>query len=225
MVSSCLCAVRIAALAALVATASPVAIAAQVNLILSDVDLVYDVAGQTVHDTASPLGGNLAQAESDALASTVFEIDNVLLASASSASMGSFADLGLVGLPALGPLSPPRLSVAGFGIDWFTGTGDYLRLSIESVDVLLNSGVMFFSTEAAVISQSLPSGLRVGPTVMVSFTASTPVTQGGPNVLASATASGAMTISGLLIPEPAAIGLVGLVGLSIGVAGAFRQQS
>jgi hypothetical protein len=94
---------------------------------------------------------------------------------------------------------------------------------MSAVDVLLTSSVLFFTSEAVVLDQRLPSGLRIAETVSVSFTATNPGLQIGQGSTSMAIASGVMTISGVLIPEPTAVVLAGAVAASLLAMGASRK--
>jgi hypothetical protein len=110
----------------------------------------------------------------------------------------------------------------GFGFDWFTETGENLRLGINSVDLLLTNNVFFFTGTATVLSQNLPFGLAFGPSVVFSYTATLPgIMNGTPPT--GAIGSGALTISGLEIPEPSSITLVCATVVVLGASAVRRR--
>lgn len=191
---------------ALLALLAQPAVAGKINLILSDSDAIYRGDTQILQDSVDTAGGNLEPTEADQLESTVFEHDDVIVDVMLPSEASMYFDLQLAGFPNLLDLSSNTLSTiatTGFGLDWFSSNGFYLRLKIDTVDVLLTNGVFFFTTEAAVLDQALPHDLHLSERVSVSFTATSPVVQAG-TTTTMATASGAITISGqaVLVPEP-----------------------
>jgi hypothetical protein len=197
--------------------------AAMINIILSDVDVVYQGSNTALYDASAIAGNNLIPVEADPLEGAVFEFGGTPVASLSSPSTGLFGDLLVSAMPA--SLTKGVYSVAignaggGFGFDFFTSTGQKLELGIGTIDALVTNGVFFFTASATVLSQSLPAGLEfTNPNVVISFTATAPAVQAGPTTNAIL-ASGAMTISGEgVIPEPAtavlgAIAMAGAMGL------------
>lgn len=208
---------------------------ATINIILSDVDVTYfgDAADDTgsIYDTIAHPGGNLDPAEADVVESAVFELDLAHLGTLTTSDDNEFsADLKIDGVGATLPMGSLQTDIGsnggGFGFDFFTEAGDQLRLGIDQVDVLLTDGVFFFTGTASVLDQNLPFGLVFDTTqpVEFSYTATLPVLNGGPSV-DRALASGAMTISGTLIPEPATV-LMLLVGTAAAAAvGGWRRRA
>jgi hypothetical protein len=197
--------------------------AAMINIILSDVDVVYQGSNTALYDASAIAGGSLIPIQADPLEGAVFEFGGVNVASLSSPAVGLFGDLLVSAMPA--SLTKGVYSVGvgnaggGFGFDFFTSTGQSLRLGIGTIDALVTNGVFFFTANATVLSQNLPAGLQfTNPNVVISFTATAPAVQAGATTNA-ALASGAMTISGDgVIPEPAtavlgAIAMVGTLGM------------
>ena len=202
------------------------AVAGKINLILSDFDAVYRGDTQLLQDTISATGGNLDPNESDELETTVFEHDSSIVGVMAPSESAMYADLQLAGFPNVFDLTantPLAISTTGFGFDWFSSDGFYLRLKIDTIDVLLTNGVFFFTTEAAVLDQALPYDLRLQDTVSVSFTGTVPAVQAG-STTSMASASGAVTISGfaVLVPEPLTVNLC-LLALASGLAGTRRS--
>jgi hypothetical protein len=188
---------------------------ATINIILSDVDVTYfgDAAGNmgSIYDTIAHPGGNLNPAEADGIETAVFELDLGEVGTLTRTDDGELSgDLKIDGVGATLPLGSLQTGVGsnggGFGFDFFTEAGDRLRLGIDEVDVLLTNGVFFFTGSATVIDQDLPFGLVFDTTqpVQFSYTATLPVLNGGPTV-DRALASGALTISGTQVPEPATL--------------------
>jgi hypothetical protein len=188
---------------------------ATINIILSDVDVTYfgDAAGNTgsIFDTIAHPGGNLSPAESDEIEAAVFELDLGQVGTITTTDDNElFGDLKIDGVGATLPMGSLESGVGnnggGFGFDFFTEDGDRLRLGIDEIDVLLTNGVFFFTGSATVIDQDLPFGLVFDTTqpVQFSYTATLPSLNGGPTV-DRALASGALTISGTQIPEPASV--------------------
>jgi hypothetical protein len=189
---------------------------ATINIIVSDVDVTYfgDAAGNmgSIYDTIGHPGGNLSPAEADEVEAIVFEIDLVNLGTVTTSDSNMlFADLRIDGVGATLPLGPLQTGIGnnggGFGIDLFSESGDRLRLGVDAVDVLLTGGVFFFTGSATVLEQDLPAGLvfDTSQPVQFSYTATLPVLNGGGASVDRALASGALTISGTLVPEPASL--------------------
>lgn len=191
---------------------------ATINIIISDLDVTYfgDAAGSTgsVYDTIGHPGGNLDAAEADGIETVVFELDLSQVGTLTRLDDGELSgDLRIDGVGAMLPLGSFQSGIGsnggGFGFDFFTESGDRLRLGIDEVDLLLSNGVFFFTGSATVLEQDLPFGLvfNTSQPVQFSYTATLPVLNGGPMV-DRALASGALTISGTQVPEPATLLLV-----------------
>ena len=156
-------------------------------------------------------GGNLDAAEADGIETAVFELDLGEVGTLTRSDDGELSgDLRIDGVGAM--LSKGALQSGigsnggGFGFDFFTESGNRLRLGIDEIDLLLTDGVLFFTGSAMVLDQDLPFGLAFDTSqpVHFSYTATLPVLNGGPTV-DRALASGALTISGTQIPEPATL--------------------
>ncbi len=198
-------------------TLSVGATAGQINMILSDVDIQYQGEDNTIYDAGAKVGGNQEPTEADELASTVIEVDGNIMPYFSTPGIGMFADMILEGLPSTIPLGGTGLQplvTTGFGFEWFTSAGHNLHLQIDKVEMLLTSGVFFFTAEAVVVSQNLPEGIEFDGMVNLSYTATAPaVSQGQSTPLALS--SGALTVTGIaLVPEPGAALLFVTAGLA-----------
>lgn len=220
-------------IAAIAALTFPLAAeSATINIIVSDMDVTYfgDAADDTgsIFDTIGHPGGNLDPAEADEIEAAVFEVDlNHVGTLTTSDDNELFGDLRIDGVGATLPLGSLQTGIGsnggGFGFDFFTEAGNQLRLGIDQVDLLLSNGVFFFTGSATVLDQDLPFGLvfNTNEPVQFSYTATLPVLNGGPSV-DRALASGALTISGTQIPEPATV-LMLLAGIAAAVIGWRRR--
>lgn len=219
-------------ISAVVALSLPLAAeSATINIIVSDVDVTYfgDAAGGTgsIYDTIAHPGGNLDPAEADEIETVVFELDLAQVGTLTSEDdNGIFGDLKIDGVGGMLPLGSLQTGIGdnggGFGFDLFTEAGHRLRLGIDEVDVLLSNGVFFFTGSATVLDQDLPFGLTFATShpVQFSYAATLPILNGGLSVT-SGLASGALTISGTQVPEPAT--LVMLMLMLIGAVAAARS--
>lgn len=199
-----------------------IASAGTINMIISDMDVSYLGAalGNTgaVYDSIGVPGGNLNPAEADVLQSVVFEQNMVQVGTlATGGGLNLYGDMKIGGvgvtLPQNAFLSQIGSNV-GYGFDFFTSAGNNLRLSISKIDLLVTPGVLFFTGSANIISQNLPFGqvMDASQPVVFSYTATLPGLVGG-NPITGAMASGAMTITGQMVPEPTTAGLIALGGM------------
>jgi hypothetical protein len=224
-------------LAAVTAAVLPLAAhSATMNIILSNMDVTYlgSSAGGTgaLFDAMGGFsGGNLDPATSDDISTAVFELDNVVqgvLVDTPAVGDDLHADLRITGVGAtiVKNVFHPVLGAngGGFGFDFFTDTGFKLRLGIDTISLFLTNGVFFFHGEADVLDQMLPFGLPPFATsqkVQFSYTATLPAVNGGLPTVSMAGGSGAFTISGIVIPEPA----VGwMVFAAVGGFATFRRR-
>lgn len=186
--------------------------ASVINMILSDVDIIYQGGSEIIYDAMAQAGGNQQVDEADALSSTIIEVDGVIQPVLTESSIDMRADLLLSDLPNVLPLGGgiQSISQAGFGFEWFTSTGHFLKVMIEKVDIILTSNVFFFTAEGTVDSQNLPDDMEFEENVTLSYVASLPAVQQGGQETSTASASGALTVSGnsVLVPEPASSLLV-----------------
>lgn len=185
---------------------SATASAEKINLIFSDVDITYQGSSNLIHDTPDSDGGNQAEDESDPIASTIIEVEDSILPILNDPNLEMFVDILFEGLPSsipLGGVGLQPLVTSGFGFEWFTSAGHNLHLQIDKVDVLLTSGVFFFTAEAVVVSQNLPEGIEFDGEVNLSYTATAPAVSQGGTSTSLALSSGALTVTGIaLVPEP-----------------------
>lgn len=204
---------------------------ATINMIISDVDVSYSggAAGNTgsIFDVIAHPGGNLNPAESDEVESVVFELDMVNQGTLTSVPANVLsADLRVDGVGATLPLNTFQTGIGsnggGFGFDWFSASGEKLRLGIDKVDVLLTNNVLFFTGTASLLDQNLPFGLqfKASEPIVFSYTATLPGVVGSPAT--GAMASGALTISGEQVPEPGTLILI--VASALASVAVFRRR-
>jgi PEP-CTERM motif len=203
-----------------------------INIFLSDMDVMYmgsthaldpDPDGSLYDAMGGHSGGSLAEATADVISTAVFERDNVVLGTLiNTAADGDdlHADLHIDGI---GPTITkgvflPSVGSNGdnFGLDFFveTGAGVKLRITTDNVSLRVTDNVFQFDGEGTVVDQSLPFGiLPLQPTVHFSYTATLPAVP-TTSVISMATGSGALTISGVEVPEPATVMLSLLGGIA-----------
>jgi hypothetical protein len=197
--------------------------AGTINMIISDMDVSYLGAalGNTgaVYDSIGVPGGNLNPAEADVLQSVVFEQNMVQVGTLTTAgNLNLYGDMKIGGvgvvLPQNALLSQIGANGGGYGFDFFTSAGNNIRLGIDKIDLLVTPGVLFFTGTASILSQNLPFGLAMDTSqpVVFSYTATLPGLVGG-NPITGAMASGAMTITGQMVPEPTTATLIALGGM------------
>jgi len=203
-----------------------IASAGTINMIISDMDVSYlgSALGNTgaIYDSIGLNGGNLNITEADTLQSVVFE-QNMLpegsLMTSGNTTLYGDLKIGGVGSSLTQGFHTQIGTNAGFGFDFFVPGGNNLRLGITKIDLLITPSNLFFTGSANIISQNLPFGLVMDAAqpVIFSYTATLPGLVGG-NPVTGAMASGAMTITGQMIPEPttaALIALGGMLGLTV----------
>ena len=110
-----------------------------------------------------------------------------------------------------------------FGFDFYDNAGHELRIGIDDISYTAVAtgipGLNFFNffAEGKVLSQNLPGGFAYGQDVLLSYTATEVMVLTGQNGIRSLVASGAMTITGDMVPEPtsAVMALVTLAGAAL----------
>jgi hypothetical protein len=97
-------------------------------------------------------------------------------------------------------------------------------MNVSLTDIPPGGEAFTFTGLATVLSQNLPFGLAFNTSqpVAFSYTAPRPGLSGGDPATA-AIGSGAMTITGVEVPEPASIALIFACALLLGIAAARRQ--
>jgi hypothetical protein len=209
---------------------------ATINMILSDVDVQYNGDVGSIYDTIGQPGGNLNPAEADVVEAATFEVEpdvgptqdlGTLMDSPGDTMSGDLRINGVAGSLALNTLlTNVGANGGGFGFDWFTQSGNNLRLGISSLEnALITNNVFFFTGTATVLSQNLPFGLAFVPNsnVVFSYTATLP-SLNGVSPTRFAQGSGALTISGTLVPEPATFGLVSIGAVLLGISAAAVRR-
>jgi len=204
---------------------------------------IYDAIAQPGAD------GTFVTANADELQAASFKLDSAALGTLvdtpGSATDNMWGDLRVDGAAAgTGNLSTLLRNVINFnkganpgtyGFDWFvksgTTLGNFLRLGLTTVNVTLTDGTLGSGSEftvsgtATVLGQNLPFGLAFAPGQLVSFSYSAPapgITGTNPTSTTGVLGSGAMTITGIQVPEPvsAILMLSAVIGCS-----ALRRRS
>lgn len=210
--------------------------AGMINTIIGNFDIAFDGATGELTDFNRPAGGNQLPAESRTVSSLEIEVDGVSEVMLMNPPDALFADLKIENLGA--ELTTGALiSGAGgtgspaFGFDFYDTSGNELSLAIDDISYTVVTtgipGLNFFNwfAEAKVVGQSLPDTSGGDPIiysedVLVSYTATEVMVFTGQNGVRSLVASGAMTITGNMVPEPTAA----ILGLLASVGGCFRRR-
>lgn len=212
--------------------ATTVGEAAMINTIIGNFDIAFDGASGEITDFNRPNGGTLTAADARTFSSLEIEVDGVSEVMLMNPPDALFGDLKLTNLGSELTTGSLVSGVGGtgdpnaFGFDFFDTNGNSLRLGIDDISyTVVNTGVpglnfFNFFAEAKVLSQSLPNGIAYGEDVLVSYTATDVMVMTGQNGVRTVVASGAMTITGNNIPEPAAAMLLALAG----VGGFLRRR-
>lgn len=218
----------------LAASAAPSQAETMLNIIIGNFDIAFDGQSGEITDFNSPAGGTLDPNDARTVSSFEVEVDGASQALLMSPPDNLYADLKLVDLGPDLAIGTLEQNVGGsgdptaFGFDFFTdaGGGTQLRLGIDDISYSLITtpipSLNFFNifAEAKVLAQTLPNGVLLNEDVLVSYTATEVMVLPGPGGARSVIASGAMTITGIVIPEPTT---ASLVALSSVVAG-FRRR-
>jgi hypothetical protein len=216
--------------------------AGTINIILSDMDVTYMGSTHTLDPApdgsmydamGGHSGGNLAEATADDITTAVFELDGNPVGTLINTGVDGddlHADLHIDGMGTTiqKNVFHPSKGANGdaFGLDFFTDTGFKLRIYTDTVSLFLSNSVFFFSGEGLVYDQTLPFGLQpLSQTIPVtfSFTATYLAVPGGTNV-SLVTGSGALTITGVQVPEPSTNLLLGGASVVFGLAILQRRR-
>ncbi|MEO0530483.1 MAG: PEP-CTERM sorting domain-containing protein [Planctomycetota bacterium] len=208
--------------------AATVGQAQTVNSIIGNFDIAFDGLTGELTDFNRPAGGPLATADSRTVSSIEIEVGGVTQAMLMNPPDALFSDLqiGNLGSELTSGSLVMDAPVTGFGYDFFDLAGNLLRVDFNEISYTLVEtglpGLNFFNwfAEGTVVDQSLPNGIAYQPDVLVSFTATDVMVLPGTNGIRSLIASGAMTITGELVPEPTSAAMLALAG----IGGCFRRR-
>ena len=217
---------RIACIATMLAVGSA-AHAGLINTLVSNFDIAFDGMTGEITDFNRPDGGNLDPNEARTVSGVEFEVDGVsqvilmnppdaLWGDLKITNLGSELTTGALVMNAGGTGSPE------FGLDVFSPAmgGIELQIGIDDISYTVVTtgvpGLNFFNffAEGFVTSQQLPLAQGYAGPVLVSYTATDVMVFQGQNGVRSLVASGQLTITGEMIPEPtaAALAALGAVG-------------
>ena len=208
--------------------------ASTLEIQFTGLDLVYD--GSDIYDATNIVGSNGNPAESDPLNTMNFLVDGNLVGSQTTDIYADVYISDVLNIPTTGG----TVSTNGGFFDLLTSSnnpGWGLGLDFSEAEIIYVVGggieIAIFGAAAASICESctqmLPFGLEMGDPVTLSFsstnfTTSTngvaeAVTSTGVEYLTGFTASSDGTVTGALVPVPAAVwlfgsGLLGLVGIA-----------
>jgi hypothetical protein len=192
-----------------------------INIILSDMDLLYNnQAGGAIYDLTGKPGGNMNPGESDPLQGAVFELDMTPIAGSPFMNdmWGDFLLDGVGQLSTGLSFTTVGSNTDSFGFQWFDDAGHFLKLNFNQLDVAVTENFFIIAgTASSLDSQNLPGGLAFSASepIVLSYTATLPMLVGGIGTpLSTVVASGAMTISGYMVPEPGSFALAA-AGLTI----------
>ncbi len=227
--------------------------AGTISMFLTDFDVTYlgsapasaGVPG-AIYDAISINGANGAFNTNDAdeLQAASFKLDQTALGTLVDSPVPTGDDMwGDLRVNGIGGSIPRNTVNAGlgnddgtFGFDWFLkpknnggGVGFFLRLGLTNLTVTLTdlppgAEAFTFSGLGTVLSQNLPFGVAFDTSQKVAFSYTAPKAGlSGGNPSTAAIGSGAITITGVQIPEPAPIALLGTGGLMLGI-GVVRRN-
>jgi len=191
--------------------------AGTINIILGNLDVSYlgNTNGGVFFDSMGGVQGGVQgdPTFADSISNAVFELDGNIVSTLDDSTDPLFGDFRIINIgPSLtkNVLSTVGNNGGGFGFNFFSDSGFQLSLGMTNVQVLVNNNVFFFTGEATVLpGQNLPGGLQFDTSqpVVFSYTATLPAVQAGATT-GSALSSGALTISGVAIPEPGTLVLM-----------------
>lgn len=218
------------AIAATLLTAT-VGQAGMINTIIGNFDIAFDGATGELTDFQRPDGGTLDTADARTVSSVEIEVNGTSQVMLMNPPDALYGDLKVTNLGAELTTGALVSNVGGagadaFGFDFFDNAGNKLRVELDDISYTVVEtglpGLNFFSwfAEGKVIDQSLPNGILYDEDVLVSYTATEVMVFQGQNGVRSLVASGAMTITGNMIPEPTSAVLLALAGLG----GFFRRR-
>jgi len=189
-------------------------------------DLVYD--GFSVYDAGGIDGGLGDPATADPLSVMIFEVDGTEVGRLET---DIFADLIIDGVDNI-PVAGGTVTTGSGFFDLLTssanpGWGLALEFDEATISYVVGGGfeIAIFGAAASTICtvdpcfQALPFNLEMGDPVTFTFSSSNFDTNNNEQVLTDFTASSDGTITGSLVPVPAAVwlfgsGLIGLVGIA-----------
>jgi len=211
--------------------------AGMINILVSNFDIAFDGQTGELTDFQRPDGGNLDPNESRTVTSFEVEVDGVQDALLMNPPDALFADLRVTNLGSELTTGALIQGAGGsgdptaFGFDFFTSAlgGVELRLGIDDISYTVVPtgvpGLNFFNwfANAKVVSQDLPNGQVLSEDVLVSYTATEVMLFTNQNGARTVVASGQMTITGNMIPEPSTVCLIGLALSGAGAATLRRR--
>ncbi len=199
--------------------------AGMISTFISNFQIAFDGATGELTDFNRPNGGGLVPADARTFSTLEIVVDGTSELMKMNPPDALFGDLKVTNLGAALPTGfHENVGGAGnpnaFGFDFFDASGNSLRVGIDDITYALISfpgfGSTFqFAAEGVVLSQSLPISTQYGSSVLVTFTASDVMVMQGVGGVTSMIASGSMTITGQMVPEPASLigGLLSMAGV------------
>lgn len=202
-------------------TAPFAAQSAILDIHFTGLDLVYDASTGTISDAKDADGGEGDPALSDPLATMDFFVDNVLVGTLNT---NIFADVAITGVPNI-PIGGGTVTTGEGIFDLLTsnsmpGWGLALDFDMVSITFVASGGfdiAILGAGLATIGEQDLPFGLQIGDPVTFSFSSTNFSTTNDDTYLTSFTSAGGGTVTGYLVPVPAAVWLFGsgLLGLVV----------